>query len=60
MRYIGNVNTNFEQAIMDIESWDSFYDAGEKLFQEYAKNLDWDMNSDEVKELLKVIFRKFR
>jgi hypothetical protein len=30
------------------------------LVQNYAKEYFWDMNSDEVKELLKVIFRRFR
>lgn len=50
----------FSKAIENLESCESFDDAVEMLVQKYAKDLDWDMNSDEVKELLKVIFRKFR
>jgi hypothetical protein len=30
------------------------------IVQSYAQDLSWDMNSEEVKELLKVVFRKFR
>lgn len=50
----------FNDAIEDLETCTSFDDAVEMLVQTHAKNLDWDMNSNEVKELLKVIFRKFR
>ncbi|MFY0600357.1 MAG: hypothetical protein JXR03_11860 [Cyclobacteriaceae bacterium] len=51
---------HFNLAIENLETCDSFDDAVEVLVQDYAKSLDWDMNSDEVKELLKVVFRKFR
>lgn len=50
----------FTAAIENIESQESFDDAVEMLVQRYANKLGWDMNSDEVKELLKVIFRRFR
>jgi len=50
----------FTDAIERIEECESFDEAVEILVQEYARNYDWDMNSDEVKELLKVVFRKFR
>ncbi|MFT6866694.1 MAG: hypothetical protein ACJA08_001529 [Cyclobacteriaceae bacterium] len=50
----------FEGAIQTMENCQSFDDAVEILVQDFAKTYDWDMNSDEVKELLKVIFRKFR
>ncbi|MEO9476936.1 MAG: hypothetical protein ABJG41_15435 [Cyclobacteriaceae bacterium] len=50
----------FADAIDRIEECESFDEAVEILVQEYARNYEWDMNSDEVKELLKVVFRKFR
>lgn len=50
----------FVAAIDRIEKSSSFDDAVELLVQNYAKERSWDMNSDEVKELLKVTFRKFR
>ncbi len=53
-------NEKFSKAIEEVERCDTFDGAVEMLVQSYAKELDWDMNSDEVKELLKVIFRKFR
>ncbi len=50
----------FTKAIDQMDKQDSFDDAVEILVQSYANKLGWDMNSDEVKELLKVIFRRFR
>lgn len=50
----------FNRAISEIEECASFDDAVEMLVQNHAKERDWDMNSEEVKELLKVVFRKFR
>lgn len=50
----------FVNAIGKIEQSESFDDAVELLVQQYASKRGWDMNSDEVKELLKVIFRKYR
>lgn len=50
----------FVSAVDRLESCESFDDAVELLVQNYAKQRSWDMNSEEVKELLKVVFRKFR
>lgn len=50
----------FTAAISKIELSGSFDNAVEMLVQDYAKERNWDMNSEEVKELLKVVFRKFR
>ncbi len=50
----------FQKAISRIERCDSFDTAVELLVQDYSKVYHWDMNSEEVKELLKVVFRKFR
>ncbi len=55
----GDANT-FQKALSEIEYSGSFDDAVEHLVTNYARQFDWDMNSDEVKELLKVIFRRFR
>lgn len=52
--------TLFRKAINEVEDLESFDDAVEHLVQHYAKGRNWDMNSDEVKELLKIIFRKYR
>ncbi len=53
-------NEAFSKAIEEVEACNSFDESVEMLVQSYAKEYEWDMNSDEVKELLKVIFRKFR
>ena len=50
----------FAQAIGKVEDSTSFDDSVEILVQNYAREFHWDMNSDEVKELLKIIFRRFR
>ncbi len=50
----------FVNAINELESMNSFDEAVEKLIHSYAKTYGWDMNSPEVKELLKVVFRRFR
>lgn len=50
----------FEAAIAQIEECASFDEAVEMIVHQHAKVRDWDMNSDEVKELLKVVFRRFR
>ena len=55
----GDANT-FQNALGEIEHSGSFDDAVEHLVTNYARQYDWDMNSGEVKELLKVIFRRFR
>lgn len=50
----------FAEALGKVEASNSFDDSVEVLVQNYAKDFHWDMNSDEVKELLKIIFRRFR
>jgi hypothetical protein len=57
--FSGNVDA-YNKAIDDIERCESFDDSVELMVQKYAKKLDWNMNSPEVKELLKVIFKRFR
>ncbi|MEQ9402465.1 MAG: hypothetical protein RIM99_02665 [Cyclobacteriaceae bacterium] len=51
---------SFQNALYELEEYDTFDDAVEFLVQGYAKEFKWDMQSTEVKELLKVLFRKFR
>ncbi|MDE0472455.1 MAG: hypothetical protein OXH57_10985 [Ekhidna sp.] len=55
-----NDKSNFEQALEELEEYDSFDESVEFLVQTYAKHNEWDMQSDEVKEFLKVLFRRFR
>lgn len=50
----------YNKAIGDIERCESFDDSVELMIQKYAKKLDWNMNSPEVKDLLKVIFKRYR
>lgn len=51
---------DYEVAMDEVEECDSFDSSVELLVQNYSKKYAWDMNSDEVKELLKVIFKRFR
>lgn len=53
-------NELFTSAMKDVDACTTFDEAVEMLVQNYAKDFFWDMNSDEVKELLKVVYRKFR
>lgn len=53
-------NELFTTALKDVDACKTFDEAVEMLVQNYAKDFFWDMNSDEVKELLKVVYRKFR
>lgn len=55
-----NDKNEFENALMELEEYDSFDASVEFLVQGYAKHNEWDMQSDEVKEFLKVLFRRFR
>jgi len=50
----------FDQAIKAVEECDSFEDAVGLLVQNYAKNYQWNMQSSEIKDLLKVIIKKFK
>ncbi|MGB3467034.1 MAG: hypothetical protein WBA74_17265 [Cyclobacteriaceae bacterium] len=56
----GGSGEDFKEAINFVEECLTFDESVELLVQRYAKPYKWDMNSTEVKELLKVIFRKFR
>lgn len=53
-------NEEFLVAFDKIEECKSFDDSVELLVNGYAKKYGWDMGSDNVKELLKTVFRKFR
>jgi hypothetical protein len=53
-------NETFNTALKEVDACNTFDEAVETLVQNYAKEFFWDMNSDEVKELLKVVYRKFR
>lgn len=55
-----NDKNEFENALSELEEYDSFDASVEFLVQGYAKHNEWDMQSDEVKEFLKVLFRRFR
>jgi len=55
-----NDKNEFENALYELQEYDNFDDSVEFLVQGYAKHNEWDMQSDEVKEFLKVLFRRFR
>ncbi len=55
-----NDKHEFENALAELENYGSFDESVEFLVQGYAKHNEWDMQSDEVKEFLKVLFRRFR
>lgn len=50
----------FEHCLFELEKQTSFDDSVEFLVQGYAKDNNWDMQSEVVKEFLKVLFRRFR
>ena len=50
----------FNQVIGKIETCTSFDESVEILVKHYAREFHWNMTSNEVKELLKIIFRRFR
>jgi hypothetical protein len=50
----------YNSAIASIEECESFDESVEYLMQNYSRKFQWNMGSDEVKELLKVIFKRFR
>jgi hypothetical protein len=55
-----NDKKEFENALFELEEFATFDESVEFLVQGYAKQNEWNMQSDEVKELLKVLFRRFR
>ncbi|MEM6829934.1 MAG: hypothetical protein AAF551_05420 [Bacteroidota bacterium] len=50
----------FQNCLFELEDHRSFDAAVEFLVQGYAKEFKWNMQSNEVKEFLKMLFRKFR
>ena len=50
----------FQNCLYELEDYHSFDEAVTFLVQGYAKEYKWEMQSTEVKEFLKVLFRKFR
>ncbi len=56
----GGEKAVFLEAVEKIETCSSFDESVELLVSSYSAKYDWDMNSVEVKELLKVVFRRFR
>ena len=50
----------FDKAISEVEDCVSFEDAVGLLVQNYARNYHWNMQSAEIKDLLKVIIKKFK
>jgi hypothetical protein len=56
----GGDSKTFTEAIEAVDASSSFDESVELLVHRYARNNAWDMNSEEVKELLKIIFRRFR
>ncbi|MBR9776714.1 MAG: hypothetical protein GYB55_17510 [Cytophagales bacterium] len=48
-----------EQAIIELDETESFYEAIDLLNHSFVKSLNWDVHSDEVMELLQLIFRKY-
>lgn len=55
-----NDKNEFENALFELGEFATFDESVEFLVQGYAKHNEWNMQSDEVKELLKVLFRRFR
>ncbi len=56
----GGDKETFLEAVEKIESCNSFDETVEMLVSNYAGEYSWNMNGMEVKELLKVVFRRFR
>ncbi|MEQ9425442.1 MAG: hypothetical protein RJQ09_13550 [Cyclobacteriaceae bacterium] len=50
----------FESSIKELEDCSSFEDAVSQLVQGPAKNYGWEMQSPEVKELLRVVIKRFK
>ena len=56
----GNDDQKFVETIDKIETFETFDMAVEFLINSAAKEYQWEMSSEEVKELLKIVFRRFR
>jgi len=48
-----------DQAIIELDATDSFFEAIDLLNQSFVLSLNWDIHSEEVLELLQLIFRKY-
>lgn len=56
--FFGNPE-QLEKALKELDSSESFFDAIELLNREYIPKMGWDLASDELGELLFLVFRKF-
>lgn len=50
----------FQNALQELDNYRSFDEAVKFLAQNYAQEFKWNMQSNEVKEFLKALFRGFR
>ncbi|WP_162343580.1 hypothetical protein [Cyclobacterium salsum] len=48
-----------DQALEELDRTDSFFDAVSLMNSSFVNTLKWDVQSDEVQELLQLVFRKF-
>jgi hypothetical protein len=48
-----------DQALEELDRTESFFDAVNLLNASFVGTLKWDVQSDEVQELLQLVFRKF-
>lgn len=48
-----------DQALEELDRTDSFFDAVSLMNSSFVDTLKWDVQSDEVQELLQLVFRKF-
>lgn len=48
-----------DQALEELDRTDSFFDAVSLMNSSFVHTLKWDVQSDEVQELLQLVFRKF-
>ncbi len=48
-----------DQAIFELDATDSFFEAIDLLNRSFVLSLNWDIHSEEVTELLQLIFRKY-
>ncbi|MDN3688750.1 hypothetical protein [Cyclobacterium jeungdonense] len=48
-----------DQALEELDRTDSFFDAVSLMNSSFVNTLKWDVHSDEVQELLQLVFRKF-
>ena len=51
---------DYNKAIQTVDNAVTFDESVELLVQNYSRKYSWDMNSEEVKNLLKIVFKRFR